>query len=104
MAYAVAQRQREIGVRLALGASPRQIRTVLLWRGMRTALMAVVAGLVIAVAGARLVRSLLFGIDPADPTTLAGAAVVLAGAALLACWFPARRAMRVDPLQVMRQE
>jgi putative ABC transport system permease protein len=104
MSYAVAQRQREIGVRLALGAGPGAIRRLVLGEGTRLAVVGVVIGVVGALAGARLLRSLLFEVSSLDLATFAGAPLLLAGLALLAAYIPARRAMRVDPLVAIREE
>jgi putative ABC transport system permease protein len=104
MSYAVAQRQREIGVRLALGAGPGAIRTLVLGEGTKLAVLGVVIGVAGALAGARLLRSLLFEVSSLDLVAFAGAPLVLAGLALLAAYIPARRAMRVDPLVAIREE
>ena len=104
MAYLVAQRQREIGVRLALGASPGGIGRLIVWRGIRLALAGTLVGLIGAAALGRLLGSLLFGVSSTDPATFIAVPVVLCSAAVLACWIPARRAMRVNPVFAMRQE
>ena len=104
MSYAVTQRQREIGVRLALGAGPGAIRTLVLGEGTRLAVLGVVIGIAGALAGARLLRSLLFEVSSLDLVAFAGAPLVLAALALLAAYIPARRAMRVDPLVAIREE
>jgi predicted permease len=104
MAYAVAQRQREIGVRLALGAAPGTIRRLVLRRGARLAALGLGLGLAGAVFTGRLMRALLFGVSAIDPGTFAGVAALLAVMALAACLLPARRAMRVDPLVAIREE
>ena len=104
MSYAVAQRQREIGVRLALGAGPGAIRSLVLGEGTKLAALGVVIGVAGALAGARLLRSLLFEVSSLDLVAFAGAPLVLAGLALLAAYIPARRAMRVDPLVAIREE
>ena len=104
MAYAVAQRQREIGVRLALGASPANIGRLLLWRGAQLAAVGVGIGLLGAAALARLLGSLLFGISSTDFETFLIVPLVLGATAFLACWIPARRAMRIDPIVAIRQE
>lgn len=104
MAYAVAQREREIGVRLALGASPAGIRRLVLGRGGRLALAGTASGLVLALALAHTVRSLLFGVSVYDWQALVGGPLLLAGITLLASWIPARRAVRLDPLVAIRAE
>ncbi|HEY4100438.1 MAG TPA: ABC transporter permease [Gemmatimonadales bacterium] len=104
MAYVVAQRHREIGVRLALGASPSVIRRLMLWRGVRLAIIGAVAGLTGAAALTRLLGSLLFGVSATDPMTFAGVPLILGAVALVACWIPARRAMRIDPIEAIRAE
>jgi predicted permease len=104
MAYAVAQRQREIGVRLALGAAPSAIRGMILGQGARLALLGAAAGLLGAAALTRLLRTLLFGVNAFDPVTFAAVPVILGAMALLAAWIPARRATRVDPLLAIRAE
>ena len=104
MAYAVAQRQREIGVRLALGASPANIGRLMLWRGARLAAIGVGVGLLGAAALGRLLGSLLFGISSTDIETYLIVPIILGTTAFVACWVPARRAMRIDPIVAIRQE
>jgi predicted permease len=104
MAYSVAQREREIGVRLALGAAPGAIRGLVLRRGALLVGVGVLCGLGGAAALAGLLRALLFGVPALDPLTFGGVVALLGGMALLACWVPARRATRVDPVVVLRQE
>lgn len=102
MAFSVAGRTREIGIRLALGAQRRGILSMVLREGMGMAGLGITIGTVGALALTKFLRSLLFGIQPNDPTTFAIAVAVLAAAALLACYVPARRAMRVDPMTALR--
>jgi putative ABC transport system permease protein len=104
MSYSVAQRTREIGVRLALGAVPRHVRQVVLGQGLRLVLVGAALGVALGYWMGRLVESRLYGVQPDDPASFAIAAGVLALVALVACWAPARRAMRVDPVVALRQE
>lgn len=104
MAYAVAQRTREIGIRLALGAGRNDVRRLVAGYGLRLTLVGLVTGVVTTLGLTRLLASLLYGISPGDPTTLAGISALLAATAALACWLPARRATRVDPVVALRQE
>jgi len=104
MAYAVTQRTREIGIRLALGASTGSILRWLLNQGMRLTVIGAGVGLLGALAATRLLRGLLFGVSPTDIVTYIGLTLLLAVVALLACYIPARRATRVDPLVALRSE
>jgi putative ABC transport system permease protein len=104
MAYSVSRREREIGVRLALGAAPAAIRWMILGEGGRLAALGVVLGLGAAVAFGQLLGAMLFGVTALDAPTLFAAVVVLALMTVFAAWLPARRAMRVDPLSAMRAE
>jgi putative ABC transport system permease protein len=103
LAYFVAQRTREIGVRMALGAEPRGIVSLVLGHGARLLAAGVALGLVCALAMKRLLASLVFGVSTLDPASLAGATLVLAVVALLACYLPARRAARLDPVRALRE-
>jgi ABC-type antimicrobial peptide transport system permease subunit len=102
MAYAVQQRTREIGVRLALGAAPNTVRTMVVLQGMRLALLGVFLGVGAAYGLAHYMKSLLFGVEPRDPLVFVGVPVLLAIIALIAVWIPAARASRVDPLGALR--
>jgi predicted permease len=102
MAYAVTQRAQEFGIRMALGALPRDILLIALRPGAKLTLAGVVAGLMAAQGTTRLMASLLFNVSPADPITLIGVPIALAAVALLACWIPARRAVRISPVDALR--
>jgi putative ABC transport system permease protein len=104
MSHSVLQRSHEIGVRMAIGAQRRDVLELILRQGFVLAVIGIVMGLAGAGALSRALRILLFEINPADPVTFASMAVLLAGVILLACWLPARRATRIDPLVVLRSE
>ena len=104
ISYAANQRTHEIGIRLALGAQPLQILKMILRQGLIIVGAGVLAGTLAAAGMARLVANLLFGVPPGDPVTYVTASALLAAAALVACWIPVRRAMRVDPLVALRYE
>ena len=104
LSYAVQQRSQEIGIRMALGAQAKDVLGMVVKQGMTLAGLGIVIGLAGALALSRLLTALLFGVKPNDPLTFAVIGGLLAVIALLACWFPARRATRVDPLVALRYE
>ncbi len=104
MAYAVASRTQEIGIRMALGAQPKGVLWLVMWETLRLVMVGVVIGLSAALAAARLISNLLFDLKPTDPLTIAMAALLMIGIAALAGYLPARRASHVDPLVALRNE
>ena len=104
MAYAVTQRTQEIGIRMALGALPRDVLALVVREGMMLAIVGIAIGVAGAFAATRLLASMLYGVAPTDPATFVCVAVLLGTVAFLACWLPARRAARVDPLVALRAE
>ena len=104
VSYAAAQRTQEIGIRIAMGASPSDILRMVLRQGLGVVGIGLALGLVIALAGTRLLSGLFIGIKPSDPLTFAVVVLLLTAIALLACWIPARRATRIDPLVALRYE
>ena len=104
LAYAVTQRQREIGVRLALGASPGAVLRLILGHGMLLAVAGIALGLLGAALLTGFMKSVLFGIAPSDPWTFAQVIAVLLAAAALASWLPARRALMIDPVTALRND
>jgi len=104
LAYAVAQRTQEIGIRVALGAKTRDVLRLIMGQGMSLALLGVMLGLCSAFGLTWLMRAMLYGVSPTDPLTFAIIATVLLLTTSLACWIPARRATKVDPLVALRRE
>ncbi len=104
LAYSVAQRTSEIGLRMALGAQPRQVLGLVLRQGMLLALVGATVGILVALPVARQATGLLYGVSATDPLTYVGITLLLMTVALLACYLPARRATRIDPLVALRVE
>jgi ABC-type antimicrobial peptide transport system permease subunit len=104
LAYTVAQRTREIGIRLALGAQRRDVLGQVVGQGMRLALVGLVLGLAGALVLTRVLERLLYEVEPTDPLTFLVVPLTLVGVALFACWLPARRAAGVDPMAALRNE
>jgi putative ABC transport system permease protein len=104
ISYTVAQRTQEFGIRLALGAQPRNVFAMVLGQGARLALLGVFFGFASAFGVTQLMSSVLFGVQPTDPLTFVIVPLLLMAVALLACYIPARRATRVDPLTALRYE
>jgi ABC-type antimicrobial peptide transport system permease subunit len=104
MSQAVGQRTHELGVRMSLGARPRDVLSLVLGEGARLSALGIALGIVLAAGVARAFESFLFGIEELDPATLGAVVVVAAAAGLLAAYVPARRASRIDPIRTLRQD
>ena len=103
-AYAVACRTREIGIRMALGAHRRDVFALIMRQGVMQTVLAVAVGLLLSLVAGRVLAQILYEVSPSDPFALLVSSVMLAAAALLACFLPARRATHVDPIQALRTE
>jgi ABC-type antimicrobial peptide transport system permease subunit len=104
ISYLTGQRTQEIGVRIALGASGKDVLRMILGEGMRITLVGVVVGIAAALGLTRLITKMIYGVGAMNPIIFGGVAILLTGVALLACYIPARRAMRVDPIAALRYE
>jgi putative ABC transport system permease protein len=104
ISYSVAQRTREIGIRVALGARPAQVIAPIVREGMRLAVIGVAIGLAGSLLATRIIAAFLFGVDATDPLTFSTIALLLLAVALLASYIPSRRALRIDPLSALRSE
>ena len=104
LSYMVTERRREIGIRMALGAGRDAVLRMVLSQGLRLTIAGVVAGLAIAVAMNRLLATLLFGVGPSDPITMAAVVGLMTGVATIGCYLPARLATHVDPMIVLRED
>jgi predicted permease len=102
LAYTVRLRRRELGIRLALGAAPRDVQRLVVGQGLRLALIGIIAGTVGALAASRVLSTLVFGVTPRDPATLTAVALAMLVIAAVACWAPARRAAAIDPIGTLR--
>jgi ABC-type antimicrobial peptide transport system permease subunit len=104
VSYGVAQRTREFGVRIALGSSPAQIKSLVVASGIRTALVGLLAGMAGAIGLASALKSFLYGVGPMDPAVIAGVVALLLSVVFVANYVPARRATRTDPIQALRYD
>jgi putative ABC transport system permease protein len=104
VAYSVAQRSREFGIRVALGAKPAQIVRMVVGQNLRTVVIGMILGIAVAIPATRMLRGLLFNVQPNDPATFIAIGVVLSVVAMVASYLPARRGTRVDPVVTLKAE
>jgi ABC-type antimicrobial peptide transport system permease subunit len=104
MSHMVSQRTHEIGIRMALGARPSQVMRMVIRHGMKLALIGITVGVLVAMGATRGLATMLYHVGPNDPLTFIGVAILFAGVATAACYVPARRGMRVDPMVALRYE
>jgi ABC-type lipoprotein release transport system permease subunit len=104
LAYAVGQRRREVGIRLALGAEPRMLKWLIVRKGLILNCVGGIIGLALAGGLSRWISSLLFGVTPLDPLTYIASSAVIAASVMVASYFPARQAVSVDPMETLRSE
>jgi ABC-type antimicrobial peptide transport system permease subunit len=104
MAYAISRRTREIGIRMAIGATRGHVLGIVGRRALLLIGSGTLVGLAVAMAAGRFLEQILYGVEPTDPFTLAAVLLLMAGIAALACWVPARRAIRINPVTALRQE